>query len=50
MTMLDSGAQFNLLLTDAMMPDVDGPTLCTTVQQLRVPGAPRGDDVQQRAR
>ena len=27
MTMLDSGAQFNLLLTDVMMPDVDGPTL-----------------------
>ena len=25
--MLDSGAQFNLLLTDVMMPDVDGPTL-----------------------
>ena len=25
--MLDNGAQFNLLLTDVMMPDVDGPTL-----------------------
>ena len=27
MALLERGTQFNLLLTDVMMPDVDGPTL-----------------------
>ena len=31
MALLERGTQFNLLLTDVMMPDVDGPTLCTTL-------------------
>ena len=32
MALLERGTQFNLLLTDVMMPDVDGPTLLNYVR------------------
>ena len=32
MDLLERGTQFNLLLTDVMMPDVDGPTLLNYVR------------------